>query len=73
MSVRAAIKIAQFFRTIITGPHGFADAGLSLQIEIPVAAAVRQALQCLLIHLTAIGTFPAFFTDACTFSAETVT
>lgn len=61
------------FRAIITGPHGLADAGLGLQIEIPVAAAVRQALQCLLVHLTAVSSFPALFTDTRTLGAETVT
>jgi len=38
-----------------------------------VAAAVRQALQCLFVHLTAVGTFPTFFTDARALGAETVT
>lgn len=60
------------FRAIITGPHGLAEAGLSLQIEIPMTVAVRQALQCFLIHLTAVSSFPTLFTDARAFGAETV-
>lgn len=38
-----------------------------------MAAAVRQALQCLLVHLAAVGTFPTFFADARALGAETVT
>lgn len=37
-----------------------------------MASAVRQALQCLLIHLAAVGSFPALFTDARALGAETV-
>lgn len=37
-----------------------------------MTAAVRQALQCLLIHLTAVGSFPALFTNARALGAETV-
>lgn len=60
------------FRAIITGPHGLAETGLGLQIEIPMTAAVRQALQCLFIHLTAVGSFPALFTDARALGAKAV-
>lgn len=60
------------FRAIITGPHGLAEASLRFEIEVPVAAAVRQALQCLFVHLTAVGTLPTFFTDARALGAETV-
>lgn len=59
-------------RAIVAGPHGLAEAGLGLQIEIPVAAAVRQALQSLFVHLTAIGPFPALLADARALGAETV-
>lgn len=72
MSVRTAIEIAQFFRAIITGPHRLTEAGLSLKIEISVTAAVWQALQCLLVHLTAIGSLPTLFTDARALGAKTV-
>lgn len=37
-----------------------------------MTAAVRQALQRLLVHLTAVGSFPALFTDARALGAETV-
>lgn len=37
-----------------------------------MTAAVRQTLQCFLIHLTAVGSFPALFTDARALGAETV-
>lgn len=38
-----------------------------------MSTAVRQALQCLLVHLTAVGSFPALFADARALGAETVT
>lgn len=38
-----------------------------------MTVAVRQALQCLFVHLTAVGSFPALFTDARALGAETVT
>lgn len=60
------------FRAIVTGPHGLAEAGLGLEVECTVAAAVRQALQRFLVHLTAVGTFPALFADARALGAETV-
>lgn len=46
---------------------------MGLEIEVSVTAAVRQALQCLLVHLTAVGSLPPLFTDARALGAETVT
>lgn len=37
-----------------------------------MAAAVRQTLQRLLVHLTAVGSLPTLFTDARALGAETV-
>lgn len=60
------------FRAIITRPHGLAETGLGLEIESSMTAAVRQALQRLLVHLTAIGSLPTLFTDARALGAKTV-
>lgn len=37
-----------------------------------MSAAVRQTLKCLLVHLTAIGSFPPLFTNTRAVRAETV-
>lgn len=60
------------FRAIVAGPHGLAEAGLGLQVEVAVSAAVRQALQRLLVHLATVGPLPALFADARALGAETV-
>lgn len=45
---------------------------MGLEIEGSVTAAIRQALQRFLVHLTAVGSFPTFFADARALGAETV-
>lgn len=66
------INYSLTFRAIVAGPHRLAEARLGLEIEVSMPAAVRQALQCLFVHLTAVGSFPALFTDARALGAETV-
>lgn len=60
------------FGAIIAGPHRLTEARLRLEIKVAVSAATRQALERLLIHLTAVSALPALLADAGALGTETM-
>lgn len=71
-TMRSTLQIAKLLRAVVSTPLRFTDARLTVQLKSTMSRAIWQALKSILIHSTAIWTFPALLTYTSTLSAESM-